>query len=484
MGKLIHLGTIASTLLTTLLLSACTSAPPLPAGPLSDCRQLFLDLDREVAEAGVRDWGPRPIAGFPFLRVNRFLASFRHEPMDGPQIAAWVGEMAALDAAARQLELANLSRSRVTPPSPGLGAQLGQCRNLLVANLLQQPPHIQLLRQRTSVSDDYSRAWRIAGLYPLASLFVARGIERWHRDTQQTFGMPLTELPVRGQLRRWGHPASGPASSPLPGAEQNALGIPQLTEQQVRALFQRHAPIWEIDVVDDNDLVGTAHWRGGPVIDTDLASQYQLLSYTRFDDQVLVQLNYVIWFKARPGDDIYAGDIDGLTWRVTLGADGVPWLYDSVHNCGCYHQFFPTAMLQPRDDRHWPEPPLLPQRAPSEPLVVRLESGRHFIQRLYTYRGGATPRPLRLESYNRLRSLPTIDGHHSLFGRQGLVAGSERRERFLLWPMGIRSPGAMRQWGRHAVAFLGRRHFDDPRLIETLFRRAPQRPPATEDNSR
>jgi len=49
------------------------------------------------------------------------------------------------------------------------------------------------------------------------------------------------------------------------------------------------------------------------------------------------------------------------------------------------------------------------------------------------------------------------------------VHGSERGERFILWPMGIRSPGAMRQWGRHAVAFVGRRHFDDPFLISSLF---------------
>jgi hypothetical protein len=27
----------------------------------------------------------------------------------------------------------------------------------------------------------------------------------------------------------------------------------------------------------------------------------------------------------------------------------------------------------------------------------------------------------------------------------------------------------MRQWGRHATAFLGRRHFNDPDLIEQRF---------------
>jgi hypothetical protein len=35
--------------------------------------------------------------------------------------------------------------------------------------------------------------------------------------------------------------------------------------------------------------------------------------------------------------------------------------------------------------------------------------------------------------------------------------------------MGIARAGAMRQWGRHATAFVGQRHFDDARLIEERF---------------
>ncbi len=31
------------------------------------------------------------------------------------------------------------------------------------------------------------------------------------------------------------------------------------------------------------------------------------------------------------------------------------------------------------------------------------------------------------------------------------------------------SAGAMRQWGRHATAFVGRRHFDDANLFEKRF---------------
>jgi hypothetical protein len=60
-------------------------------------------------------------------------------------------------------------------------------------------------------------------------------------------------------------------------------------------------------------------------------------------------------------------------------------------------------------------------------------------------------------------------GHRSLFAGNAIVAGSQRSERWLLWPTGVLSPGAMRQWGNHATAFIGRRHFDDPYLLENFF---------------
>ena len=57
----------------------------------------------------------------------------------------------------------------------------------------------------------------------------------------------------------------------------------------------------------------------------------------------------------------------------------------------------------------------------------------------------------------------------SLDDPDGLIATSKRGERLLFWPMGIASAGAMRQWGGHATAFVGRRHFDDADLIEKRF---------------
>jgi hypothetical protein len=94
-------------------------------------------------------------------------------------------------------------------------------------------------------------------------------------------------------------------------------------------------------------------------------------------------------------------------------------------------------------------------------------------------RGQAGRNALRASTYDVdsehvLRSLPVIGANpdpprRSLYRPDGLVPGTQRGERWLFWPMGIASAGAMRQWGHHATAFVGQRHFDDPDLLERRF---------------
>ena len=78
-------------------------------------------------------------------------------------------------------------------------------------------------------------------------------------------------------------------------------------------------------------------------------------------------------------------------------------------------------------------------------------------------------------SVSSRRPLLGRDGR-SLFNDHGYVPGSQRAERWLLWPMGIAHPGTMRQWGLQATAFVGRRHFDEPDLFENQFFRNPAPP--------
>jgi len=466
--------------LLALALTGCAQLhqlPVQPSGSLSDCQSLFVQVDQAGELAEVQDFGPTRVAAFPYLRVDRFSASFRDSLSGSAQIETWVKRLAELDAKARSLELRNLGQPVAGLDRQQLEDRLDSCRSRLVDNLMQDPAQLDRLRSEAAVPDDYLPGWRAAGLYPLTSLVVLTRIREAQEETRQTFGQPLDKLAVKGRITRWREPqADRPLPVPL-SFPHDALGIPQPSPPLLHQLFRLYAPIWEIDTADGNDLIGTpVIWQQGPGVDTSRATEYHQVSYARFGDRVLLQLNYIIWFKARPGEDIYAGPFDGLIWRVTLGPDGEPLLYDSIHNCGCYLKFFPGASLQlrSRPSLSCSEPPMVPQQAPAEPLVVRLSHGRHYIERVYTDTGRKQNRPLATAAYDQLRSLPTATGYRSLFGKAGLVPGSERPERFILWPMGIRSPGAMRQWGHHAIAFVGRRHFDDPWLLQSLFQWDPR----------
>ncbi len=123
------------------------------------------------------------------------------------------------------------------------------------------------------------------------------------------------------------------------------------------------------------------------------------------------------------------------------------------------------------------EPLLSPQMVSpgSGREVLRIANRSHYLQRVFQRSEfDAEGVSYALEHYDRLRSLAAADGRRkSLFGEDSLVRGSERPERWLFWPMGVPSAGAMRQWGHHATAFVGRRHFDEPELISRYFERAP-----------
>jgi hypothetical protein len=100
-------------------------------------------------------------------------------------------------------------------------------------------------------------------------------------------------------------------------------------------------------------------------------------------------------------------------------------------------------------------------------ITVAMESQTHYVQHLYPLSRELQPATAvySLVDYGQLRSLPYLkDVRRSMFSQDRIAPGSQRLERFILWPTGVLSPGAMRQWGRHAVAFVGKRHFDDPFL--------------------
>jgi hypothetical protein len=464
-------------LLAVLLVAGCSTAPALQGQ--ADCALWYETLDRMVDDAGVRDAQYSRLEGFPYLRVDRFHASLAERARANER--AFAARLLELDLDARRVEIANL------PDMPGNRAvvreRAGECGRKLLDAQLAKPDGARAIVEAARVPDDYSTVARVLGLYALTRIPFAYGVRKWEDSRRAALARP----PARdGTNVLYSPPGPPPLSRAavaglLARARLDPFGQPLLTEREVELLAQTYAPIYEIATAADYDRFGAVRWRAGermPQIDAADAVVYVQPAYVRYGERVLVQLVYTLWFSERPRQrplDLLAGRLDGLAWRVTLAPDGEPVVYDSMHPCGCYHEFFPTARAKaraaPRALEEWAFVPReLPRAAEGERPLVRIESATHYIAGVDIAKGEDSLVRYSLRPYDRLRSLPGPQGgRRSLFGADGLVAGTERLERFFFWPMGIASAGAMRQWGRHATAFVGRRHFDDADLIERRF---------------
>lgn len=479
------------------LLAGCAGVPRQPqfAGPEDACRVVFQRVDQAVDGAGVRDGAGARVEGFPYLRVDRFLASYAGEKLSDAQFAEWMSRMAALGSQARAFEIANLpadDAEALALSLRGSGSErsriataLEDCAARLARADFADPERRSALRAAAEVPDDYSTWQRIAGLYWFTRVPFADGISRWHAAVRGTFEQPLSALPVSGELKTYTPPpgqlSAEQSSAALRRTSDNALGIPDPRGAELDAMFRTFAPVFSVDTAGDADLPGELGWREDamPNVVSRLPVVYHRVSHARYQGRALLQLDYWMWFPERPkgsGWDILGGNLDGMLWRVTLAPDGSPWVYDAIHPCGCYHLFFPTARAAPKAQSATLDetafiPQVLPSIGPGTRLELRLESGTHYLQRVIVQDHPAR----RAAEYvfaadDSLRSLPFPDGgSRSIFRPDGIVPGTERGERWLFWPMGVREPGAMRQWGRHATAFVGRRHFDDPLLLERYF---------------
>jgi len=451
---------------------------------LRECAQWFVTLDARVDAAGVRDAQHARVAGFPYLRVDRLLASLRERAAERSHtLATLAGRMRALDYDARRHEVDNLPDEALDRTRADALHRTQDCGMQLVAADLLEAPGRAALVAAAQVPDDYSNAMRTFGLYPLARIPFSSGVRRFEDEIRGTFA---AEPSAASNRVRYAPPAGRPLSrevvkSLLARGQFDPLGQPLVSEREFDALAATYAPSFDIAVAGDYDRFGALRWRRGesaPAIDATEPVAYAQPAYARYGDTVLLQIVYTLWFAERPASssfDILAGRLDGVVWRVTLAPDGEPIMHDSMHPCGCYHWFFPSPRARPRAapdaSEEWAFAPQgMPRLREGERPVVSIASATHFVERIGAVSGPDSLVHYSLRRYDELRSLSRMDGsRRSVFGPDGLIAGTERGERLLYWPMGIASAGAMRQWGRHATAFVGRRHFDDADLIEKRF---------------
>jgi hypothetical protein len=486
-------------LMAIALLSGCAGlgGAEYSSSAAHECANWYRAIDEQIDAGAVRDAQDTRVAGFPYLRTSRLLSSFRGEAAASePVLHALVDRMQALDLEARRHEIANLAAERLAAPPGASAAQAGtvalrrtqDCGRLLQEIDLAVPERRAALLERATVPDDYSTMSRVVGLYALTKVPFSQGVRRYQDEVHAAFARELAP-PPGGWVVRFAPPPPPDAdravvAAMLARAAEGPLGIPEPSRHELYALLAAYAPSFEIEVTGDHDRFGELRLLRGaatPVVDAASAAVYANLAWTRYRDRVLLQLVYTIWFAERPSDgglDILAGKLDGVTWRVTLDPEGEPLLYDAMHPCGCYHMFFPTPRAEPipapDGEVEWAlVPQRLPALAPGERPLLRIAARTHYVERVSMVKGADSLARYELRPYDELRSLGDLSGgRRSLFGPDGLIAGTERAERFLFWPMGIASAGAMRQWGRHATAFVGRRHFDDADLIERRFRLA------------
>jgi hypothetical protein len=437
------------------------------------CARLYADIDRRVDAIAVRDAEAPRIAGFPYLRVDRLTAALApRAAADSPPRKAWLARLAALDDAGRTAELANA----MLPPD-----DLARCRVLLGA---ADAASFDTLKARAQVPDAYSAGARAIGLYPLTQLLVAANEARWQEEMRAVFALPLDQLPVQGRLTRFGVRTASPVPEIVFPVPADPLGLPVPSRLDRNMLLVRHAPLLEIDVRAGYDRPGELGLDGAdlPVLDPDQPIAYTRLTHALFEDGARIQLVYTFWFSERPARDVLdplSGRIDGLVWRVTLDKDGSPLVYDAMRPSGRHHVFFPTERVVARpqqdalDERMFsPQAVRAPKR--DEVVVLRVESGTHYLQRVSVEPRAQPAVRYQLDDDRRPTTLPSAaGGTRSVFGGDGLMPGTERGERHFLWPTGVASPGQMRQWGHHATAFVGRRHFDDPRLLGSYFELRP-----------
>lgn len=473
-------------LLAVVLLSAgCRSWTPQydtstdVRGP-AECIDQAKQFREAVRQAAVTNAQTQALPDLPFLHINRFLAALAKDIRNGEQQRHWVGLLAALGEETRVSENANLAQ----PWSTAALMQLADCARAFANSPSHTGARVELVaavRANSPVKDAYIDAYRWLGLYALMRPVYDIQIRQLHAAERAAFGDGRSLATSRSFEPATRRPALSPATVArwlTTAKAADPLGLPKPSDTQLQRLFARHAPRLVVDYDDTNDAIATPFWQAGELgFDTARPTVYTLVSHTRIGGQNLLQLNYVFWFSERKPTtfpDFYAGQVDGLTWRVTLDHDGEVLLYDSIHNCGCYHKMFRVSdRLQLRKDPLSKEPKTiydLTDLDPDLPATVHLQSNTHFIVGLDNV-ATITPQGYALVPYQALTMLPSEGATRSLFDASGLVPGSQRLERYTLWPTGVEDVGAMRQWGTHAIGFIDRQHFDDPQLLANYFHR-------------
>lgn len=446
-------------------LSGCATQSFDRFSPVSDqrCDVLITELDARIVRQQLRLPGTQLIQGRPFLRLDRFAASFSQSTLTPEQQEAW--QQYSFQLGKREF----LSEASLIVAESQLN-QVSACIDEAYDTWRADNGWVSVA-DTLSVPSEYRALNRVLGLYPLTTLPMNIAISGYRNDMTARMASSQTFDRVnRYQASTNKQPVT---------VKVDALGVLELPDSEWQALFDQHAPYLEIEAQTQDDEIGRIELDDDRVaVNTKRPTYYTYVSYSRFHDETLIHLNYAFWFPARTAlraIDIYAGEFDGITWRVTLDKTGQIKWFDSIHSCGCYHKLYSPGGVWVLNDDIRGEKPILVEvdsALQTQTPLLRITSAEHYIISVEPADSLNSATLVQREPYERLINIGSAQAGKTFFDRRGLVADSKRAERFLLWPQGIISAGAMRIRGTHAIAFIGQRHFDDAFLFEELLEAA------------
>jgi len=479
-----------------LLLTGCAPSTTGFNHPSSDnnCNELWLEVDQTLEQFDIYDAASARVAGYPFLRNNRFYAAAATKLTAPEQQRQIVRQLQRLDLEGRYRELNRLPRAQqqklsqrwADSPSPtALKEKIAQCSATLVRHTVKQPNFYPQLRRSLSIEDDYSTWQRSLGLYPLTSWFVGSSAHQAHLEMQQRVQQydPAMQTP---NSVLYSPKVTAPLShkamaAMLKSTRDNEINTSLLSSADMQRLAYSWAPTLRQFVDGDNDsnLIGRVRRdHKGIHIDIQLPTVYYYISHCYLQGQPTIQINYVFWYASNRSKDIAwwaRGNLDGFTLRYTLRRSGELAMVDLIKNCGCYHGFIPDAQLFDtqnlrRSERSAQILQHLPQQAEQQRLEFILSDSQQILHVSVAQDDVQAHHPYQLRPYNELEQLADDEGNISnLFNAHGIVPDTSRAEALFLYPMGIKAVGSMRQRGHQPITLIGRDHFDNPNLFDQTF---------------
>jgi hypothetical protein len=459
-----------------------------PLGP----EHILNAVDDAVAKDGVANGAVFRVPGFSYLRTTRLLVALEAQITTPQQKEIFVDHLRRLGTKSHNKEIISLSDVSLTRVTQQLGlpnnyqsliAAVSEAADSLHARDAGGSGYYAAVAKALNVPDEYTFSYRVLGLYPLVAGPVAYLTVKARKKFQRWFDADYAKLETSGTLTAFG-PAKEEALNhrktvALLEASKDSLGLYMPDSASQKKLAQGLAPIIMQDVSGVYDRPGRIVWQAGHIfVDTTQPTVYYYFSHAIVDANPVLQINYVFWYKARSGNDspaIERGPLDGITLRITLHPNGTPMMMDIMNSCGCYHLWVPNAthIKQPKPDSFKPGPFVpqwLPETSAPNRLAIRLNTGWHQIQRVFAMVRPKYTVTYQLKAYDELEMLPhTGERVESLFKPSGIAKGSWRMEPLLLFSMGVKDVGYMRQRGHHAIELVGRAHFDDPHLLEKKF---------------